>query len=484
MYRRRFLGLAGLAAVTGVGLPVGAVAGGDPLPPAPIGRGTPKGPFSVRMPVPPTLRPVARTDDTDVYRLDVLTADLELVPGVRTSCLTYGGSFVGPTIRAREGRRVLVTYRNRLPEAVNVHLHGGHVPADSDGHPMQLIDPGGERRYEYPNRQPGATLWYHDHSHHAEAEHVYRGLHAFYLIEGEDERRHDLPRDEYDVPIAIRDAEFDAAGQLVHGDPAKRNVILVNGRSKPYFPVAARKYRLRLLNSSTLRFLKLNFGSLPVLQIGSDGGLLPAPVDRTGTDFPLAAGERVDLVVDFSGLAVGSRAALTNQGQYTGDDRIEPVLQFAVDRRARDRSGVPAVLRPLPELPPATVHRELTLSFDLNGTPTGLVNGLPFDPDRVDQRVRRGATEIWTVTNGDSATKYGPIQHSFHLHLAQFRVLDRDGRPPLPGDAGLKDTVPLPPGTSVRVQATFTDYLGRYMYHCHMLEHSSAGMMGQMEIVD
>ncbi|WP_280703374.1 multicopper oxidase family protein [Kitasatospora sp. GP82] len=427
---------------------------------------------------------MARTDDTDVYRLDILAADLELLPGVRTKCLTFGGSFVGPTIRAREGRRVLVTYRNWLSEAANVHLHGGHVPADSDGHPMQVIDPGAERLYEYPNKQPGTTLWYHDHSHHVEAEHVYRGMHAFYLIEGEDEHRYHLPCGDYDIPIAIRDAQFDAGGQLVHGDPRERNVILVNGRPKPYFRVAARKYRLRLLNSSTLRFLKLNFGSLPVFQIGSDGGLLPAPADRTGTEFPLAAGERVDLVVDFSGLAVGSRFMLTNQGQFTGNDEIEQVLRFDVDRTARDHSRVPDELRPLPELPPATVNREVKLSFDLTNQPIGLINGKPFDPDRVDQRIQRGATEIWTITNGDAATKYGPIQHSFHMHMTQFRVLDRDGRPPLPGDAGLKDTIPLPPGTSVRVQATFADYLGRYLYHCHMLEHSSAGMMGQMEIVD
>ncbi|KJK58405.1 bilirubin oxidase [Saccharothrix sp. ST-888] len=468
-------------------LPVGALTAGQPAPPAqappgPAGRAA--GPFSVRMPVPPTLGPVARTGDTDIYHLDILPADLELLPGVLTSCLTFGGSFVGPTIRAREGRRVQITYRNRLPEAANVHLHGGHVPADSDGHPMQLIDPGSERRYEYPNRQPGTTLWYHDHSHHAEADHVYRGMHAFYLIEGADEHRYHLPRDEYDVPIAIRDAQFDADGRLVHGDPPNRNVILVNGRPKPYFPVAARRYRLRLLNSSTLRFLKLNFGPLPVLQIGSDGGLLPAPIDRTGTDFPLAAGERVDLVVDFSGQPVGSRFMLTNQGQFTGNDQIEPVLRFDVNRTARDSGRVPDRLRPLPGLPPATVNREVKLSFDLTGQPIGLIDGRPFDADRVDQRIRRGATEIWTITNGDVATKYGPIQHSFHLHMTQFRVLDRDGRPPLPGDAGLKDTIPLPPGTSVRVQATFADYLGRYVYHCHMLEHSSAGMMGQMEIVD
>ncbi|MFD4660043.1 multicopper oxidase family protein [Kitasatospora sp. NPDC058444] len=461
-----------------------ALAAGKSERPGPGPRGAATGPFSVRMPVPATLNPVSRTADTDVYRLDILPAQLELLPGVKTKCLTFGGSFVGPTIRAKEGRRALVTYRNWLPETANVHLHGGHVPADSDGHPMQVIDPGGERRYEYPNQQPGATLWYHDHSHHLEAEHVYRGMHGFYLIEGEDERELGLPCGEYDVPIAIRDAEIDANGQLVAGDPRNRNVILVNGRQKPFFPVAARKYRIRLLNSSTLRFLKFNFGSLPVQQIGSDGGLLPEPIDRTGTDFPLAAGERVDLVVDFSGQRVGSQCMLTNQGQFTGNDEVEQVLRFDVVRTARDYSRVPAELRELPPLPPATVERVVTLSFDLTGNPVGLIDGKPFDENRVDQTIKRGTTEIWTVVNGDGATKYGPIQHSFHMHLAQFRVLDRDGKPPLPGDVGLKDTVPLPPGSSVRVQATFDDYLGRYMYHCHMLEHSSAGMMGQMEVVD
>ncbi|MGW3230403.1 multicopper oxidase family protein [Kitasatospora sp. NPDC001095] len=461
-----------------------ALAAGESERPGQAARGAASGPFSVRMPVPPTLNPVARTADTDVYRLDILPAELELIPGVKTKCMTFGGSFIGPTIRAKEGRRALVTYRNWLPEHANVHLHGGHVPADSDGHPMEVIDPGAERQYEYPNRQPGATLWYHDHSHHMEAEHVYRGMHGFYLIEGQGESQYQLPCGEYDVPIAIRDAEIDANGQLVAGDPRNRNVILVNGRQKPYFPVAARKYRIRLLNNSTLRFLKFNFGSLPVLQIGSDGGLLPAPIDRTGTDFPLAAGERVDLVVDFSQQRVGTQCFLTNQGQFTGNDEVEQVLRFDVTRPAFDFSRVPTALRAMPALAPATVQREVRLSFDLTGNPVGLIDGKPFDENRVDQRIQRGATEIWTIINDDGATKYGPIQHSFHMHMTQFRVLDRDGRPPLPGDVGLKDTVPLPPGTSVRVQATFADYLGKYMYHCHMLEHSSAGMMAQMEIVD
>lgn len=137
----------------------------------------------------------------------------------------------------------------------NVHLHGGHVPADSDGHPMDLIAPGSSRLYDYPNRQVGSTLWYHDHSHHTESEHVYRGMHGLYLIEDDDERRLGLPRGRYDVPIMLRDAKLDGAGTLVVGPPPDRPTTLANGVAQPYFPVAARKYRFRLLDCSTTRSL-------------------------------------------------------------------------------------------------------------------------------------------------------------------------------------------------------------------------------------
>jgi spore coat protein A len=431
-------------------------------------------PFSVAMPVPPTLRPLFRSALTDFYLLDTKDGSEEILPGTRTPVLGYGGSFIGPTIRAKSGRRVVVRHRNRTTTPTAVHLHGGHVPANSDGHPLDVINPGECRTYEYPNRQVGATLWYHDHAHHLEAEHVYRGLHAFYLLEGSDEAGLGLPSGEFDVPVMLSDARFaDDASLVFESDDFRyRNTILVNGRPQPYFPVAARKYRFRFANASNLRIFQLHLDSgAGFTQIATDGGLLPAPVPVTAVD--LSPAERVEVVIDFSRYAAGTQLVLS-------DTLAGPILRFDVgDVGAPDRSRVPSVLRPLPSLPPATTTRQFAIGLD-PATFQFVINGQTFDPNRVDITIKRGTTEIWEIKNTD--TKFG-IPHDFHLHLVQFRVLDRDGVPPPAAEAGLKDTVLIGPGQTVRIQATFTDYTGRYMYHCHMIDHSSTGMMGQMEIV-
>ncbi|TDB81615.1 multicopper oxidase family protein [Micromonospora sp. KC721] len=444
----------------------GTHGGSPPRGAAPTGT-----PFSVRMPVPPVAMPVRSWGGVDHYRIPIRTASVELLPGVRTPVLSYGGGFVGPTIRARAGRRIRVEYHNQLDHPANVHLHGGHVAPEDDGHPMDVIAPGRSRVYDYPNRQRGATLWYHDHSHHTEAEHVYRGLHGFYLIDDPQERHLRLPDGQYDVPIMLRESRFDEQGNL-YFDPFDfdRPVVLVNGRPQPYFPVAARRYRLRLLNASTHGTLTLHLDGLPMVQVGTDGGLLPAPVPVT--ELRLGPAERADVVVDFSRRRPGSQVVLS--------ETRGPVLRFDVVRHAHDHSRLPDRLRPLPALPPPTVRREVVLSTNFE-TIESLINGKLWDPDRIDFRIRHGATEVWRITNID--TEFGGVNHTFHMHLVQFRVLDRNGRPPAPGERGLKDTVFLAPGESVRVQATFRGYLGRYVYHCHMLEHSAYGMMAQLRIV-
>lgn len=427
-------------------------------------------PFSVPMPVPEQLRPVASDATGDTYSLDIQPADVEIFPGLRTAALTYNGQFVGPTIRARTGRRTRITYTNRLAEESNVHLHGGHNPVSSDGYPMDTIAPGQARTYEYPNIQQGATLWYHDHAMGMEADHVYRGLHGFYLLDDDVERPLNLPSGRYEVPIILTDCHFDAQAGIVFDIP--RNTVITNGKVQPYFQVAARKYRFRLLNAANERVFQLNLGGAEMIRIGSDGGLLPAP--EPTTELRLASAERTDFVVDFSRHPVGTQLVLA-------DATAGPVLRFDVVASAPDDSRVPDRLRPLAPLPRATATRDLVMSFDLSGTvPIGLINGRTFDPNRVDFQVRRGTTEIWTIRNADVAQ---PIDHTFHCHLVQFRVLDRGGAPLLPEDAGRKDTVFLGSGTSVRIQTTFTDFLGKYVYHCHFLEHSASGMMGQFEIV-
>ncbi|UBU18029.1 multicopper oxidase family protein [Nonomuraea gerenzanensis] len=434
-------------------------------------------PFSVRMPVPATRVPSVQTGDTDIYRLSVQQATAQLLPGVNTPVLTYGGAFCGPTIRARRNRRTLITFDNKLGHDTNVHLHGGRVAAAHDGYPTDVIAPGAGRAYLYPNAQPGATLWYHDHAHHLEAENVYRGLHGFYLIDDEAERRLGLPSGGYDVPIMLRDALLDDAGNLIFdpADPYNRPTLLANGKAQPYFEVAARKYRFRLLNSSTHRVFELTLDGAQMTQIATDVGLLPAPVpvDR----LVLSSGERADIVVDFAKVPLG--------GHVTVNDVAGPVLRFDVVRQAADRSRVPALLRPLAPAPVAVRDRKLVLSLDPVNI-RALINDQVFDPARVDMQVKRGTTEIWEVTNTDTnvgGSGFG-VPHNFHTHLSHFLLLDRDGKAPPPGEGGWKDTVLIQPGETVRLQVDIGSHLGRYVYHCHMLEHSALGMMGQMEIVN
>lgn len=484
--RRRILGTA--LATTGAGLftttaltPLLTASGAT----APAGGTAPTAgpratPFTVPLPIPPVLAPTSTTGGTDTYRMTMRTAQVELLPGIKTQVLTYNGSFPGPTIKARSGRPVAVHHTNDLDMPASVHLHGASVPADSDGDPMATFDPGQSRTYTYPNKQPHASLWYHDHAHHMEAEHVYRGLSGAYLLTDDLEQSLPLPSGQYDIPIALRDARFDAQGQLVFvmDDIPGRTTLLANGRPQPYLEVAARKYRLRLLNSSNMRFfhLRLADGSA-ITQIASDGGLLPTP--HTTDALWLSPGERADIVVDFGRYPVGTELVLQNTVGPGTPEEIGQVLRFDIVRTAADPSSVPDRLRTLPAPPATTARRAIELRMDEDGSAgaKAYIDGKIYDPERIDISVRHGSSEIWTVTN---ANKEAP--HNFHIHLVQFRILERNGAAPDPSESGLKDTVRLLPGETVQLQTTFDTYRGTYVYHCHMLDHSAMGMMAQLRI--
>ncbi|MFK0259436.1 multicopper oxidase family protein [Streptomyces sp. NPDC090445] len=439
-------------------------------------------PFTVKMPQLPVLTPYSTHGGVDAYRVTVKEVSREILPGVQTKVLTYDGHFPGPVLRARSGRQVTVRHRNTLHMPISVHLHGADVSPENDGAPMDTVAPGTARTYTYPNRQPNATLWFHDHAHHMEAEHVYRGLSGTYVLTDDTERALPLPSGQYEMPIALRDARFDENGQLVYrmDDFRGRTTLLANGRPSPYVEVAARKYRFRLLNTSNLRFLKLRLADGgQMVQIGSDGGLLERPF--TTDTIPLSPAERADVVIDFSRYPVGTKIVLQNM---PGPGTTEPgnVLRFDVVRTAPDPSRIPDVLRTLPAvdaLPEPAVERKIVLSMDEDGRTEarGFMDGLQWDPDRIDQTVTFGTSEIWTVTNANQR-----IPHNFHMHLVQFRVLERNGVPAAPAEAGLKDTVQLFPGETVKLHATFDSHRGTYVYHCHLLDHSAMGMMANFRV--
>ncbi|WP_432165844.1 multicopper oxidase family protein [Streptomyces sp. bgisy031] len=436
-------------------------------------------PFAVPLPVPKVLAPYRRTSTADYYAVTMSRTSHRILPGTRTDVLTYNGTFPGPTIRARKGRTAVVRQINALDMPTSVHLHGGSNPVEHDGGMMDTIAPGRSRTYVYANDQVGATLWTHDHAHHMESEHVYRGLSGLYLLGDKAEDALGLPSGRYEVPLILRDAQFDAAGQMVYtmDDAENRTTILVNGAPWPYMKVEARKYRFRMLNSCNLRIfiLCLNDGS-QVTQIGSDGGLLPAPAPTPV--LVLSPGERADFVVDFSKYAPGTRLTLQNMLGPGPTELVGQIMRFDVGEKTPDTSRVPDVLTTLPALPKPTVERSFELRMDEPGTgDKAYINGKTFDAGRIDTDVKWGDTEVWTVTNTSTT-----IPHNFHTHLVQFRILERDGQPVYPAEAGLKDTVLLFPGQTARLQLTFDTHKGVYPYHCHMIDHSAMGMMAQMKI--
>lgn len=437
-------------------------------------------PFSVPLTVPPVLKPLVKAGNTDYYAMVMSKAIREILPGTSTEVLTYNGSFPGPTIMARSGRQVVIQQVNAMDTAASVHLHGGSVPQDSDGSSMNTIPPHGTKTYTYPNAQSNATLFMHDHAHHLESEHVYRGLSGAYLLSDATETALGLPSGEFDVPLILRDAQFDQNSQLVYtmDDPLNRTTILVNGRPWPYMRVKARKYRFRLINSSNLRIfvLKLSDDS-PVSQIGSDGGLLEKTFPNTV--MVASPGERLDFVIDFSKYAKGTQLILQNLSGPGPVELVGQVMRFDVGDPAADDSKLPETLRTLPAPPAPSVQRTFELNMDEPGTgDKAYINGKTFDPNRIDTTVNFGATEEWTVTN-----KSATIPHNFHLHLHQFRMTERNGAPADPTESGLKDTALLFPGQTIKFRVTFNSYRGVFPYHCHMIDHSAMGMMAQLKIV-
>jgi FtsP/CotA-like multicopper oxidase with cupredoxin domain len=300
-----------------------------------------------------------------------------------------------------------------------------------------------------------------------------------YLISDEREDSLRLPRGDYDLPLVIADRLFAPDGSLVFtaddGPTHLRKTILVNGRPQPYFEVAARKYRFRVVNASNERIYRLQLSTGDdMVQIASDSGLLPGPVALSSIE--MVPGERVEVVIDFSRYRPGTQIVLRNAA---GEDPFtQTVMRFDVVRDEPDDSRIPDTLSPLPPPGKPAAERDFVMQLNL-ATLQFMINGKVFDPERVDVRPRLGSSEIWTIHNAD--TLLG-IDHSFHTHLARFQVLDRNGKPPRPGESEVKDTVWIRPGETVRIQPRFVDFPGRFVYHCHFLGHAHS-IMATMDII-
>lgn len=443
-------------------------------------------PFTLPLKIPQVLAPSSTDATTDYYNLNIGETYAEILPGLQTRVISFNGSVPGPTIRARAGRKVAMTHYNGLPATtlggapgkVTIHLHGAHCKAVDDGYPTDYINPGTTRTYTYPNNQLPGSLWYHDHAMDYTGPHVWYGMAGLYLLTDDYEDALNLPKGNYEVPLVIQDRNFDASGQLVYthnlmGETG--NTMLVNGTIQPYFNVAKRKYRFRVYNGSNARFYRLALSNGQSFQvIGMEGGLLSAPV--TVTSITLAPAERADLIINFGSLAVGTKVELRNT-LVASTDAAYKLMRFDVTSTATDTSVVPSTLRPLTKFSRSQAVR--TRNFTLNMS-MGMwtINGLGFDPDRVDASPRLGDIEIWKFTNQTN------MDHPMHIHDVMFQILTINGRAPAATHAGWKDTVIVPAmlGT-VEIITQFTDYTGRFPFHCHVLEHEDMMMMSQFEVL-
>jgi FtsP/CotA-like multicopper oxidase with cupredoxin domain len=412
--------------------------------------------------------------------LTAQVAPVQIFSGAPTQMWTYNGTFPGPTIRRPTGEITRVKLVNNLPSAagsITLHNHGNHSEPASDGQPDSFLVPtGGHRTYYYTGLQNGqserGTLqWYHDHRMDVTARNVWMGLAGLYLLDDPADPQ-TLPSGAYDIPIALSDRSFDSNNQISYSfqtNGVTGDHILVNGMPQPYLNVGTRKYRFRILNASNFRNYELQLSNgASFTQIGTESGLLPAPVQRQS--ILITPAERADVVVDFAG-AMGQNIILRNADVNTGP--LRELMQIRVNQSMIDDSSVPATLRPLENLGTPVLTR--TFDFGRSGG-QWTINGLPFDPNRVDFQPVLGTTERWILRNS------GGWNHTVHVHDVDMRVISRNGSPPSPAEL-TKDSVDIGGGQEVEVLLRFDDHLGRYVFHCHVLEHEDDEMMGQFEVV-
>ncbi|MBM7062284.1 multicopper oxidase domain-containing protein [Pseudomonas sp. UL073] len=460
----------------------------------------------------------------------------------------------GPLLHAHYGQPILVRFHNELPQTpqqpqgpagpyrnlrlfgspeISTHLHNAHTASESDGFagdyysPVKagptLTAPGRFKDHFYPNILAGydqlqngkgdpnealGTLFYHDHTLDFTAANLQRGLFGFFLLFDELDSGNELdpldsalrlPSGDYDYPLAFADRQFDEAGYQVwdafNPEGLLGDKITVNGKLEPVLRVAARKYRLRLLNAGPSRFyafflVDARNRTQRFTYIANDGNLLPAPL-REQTNVVLGVAERADIVVDFAKYPPGTELYLINRmrqietrGPKDIKDTGPRVLKFLVDRVADDQSRVPDLLRPLPPLPSAAALAALPVRRWVFERDSGLwtINAQLVNVSRPRAQIRQGAAEIWELANLEDGWS-----HPIHIHFEEGRIIERRLKGKVvaipPHERGRKDVYVLEEFETLRIYLRFRDFHGKYLMHCHNTIHEDHAMMLRWDLL-
>ncbi|MGM0375983.1 MAG: multicopper oxidase family protein [Bacteroidota bacterium] len=475
----------------------------------------------------PTAMQLLPGNQTDVFHYRA-----KLIKGEARNLTNIEDSYLGPIIRVERGQKIRVVFNNNLPRESIIHWHGLHIPPEMDGHPMHAIDNGETYVYEMEIVDRPGTYWFHPHPDKITGPQVYRGLAGLFIIE--DDQTPDLPSGEYDRPLVIQDRRFDSDNQLIYleGNRMEEMVgfmgdqIFINGKKNQDAEVKKGTYRFRVLNGSNARIYKLAWtDNSDVTIIGTDGGLLENPINKPY--LMLAPGERVEIWKDFSDYDANEQITLrslafdsgTSMGGGMGNRMGGGMMQggsapengesmdlytFTVTSDEGKKMELPQELSDVERIDVAeAVNRDDPKQFHFfNERMNWVINGESFEMHEVAdwEKVKLNTTEVWQFINGNDGGGMGMMQdmmqlpHPAHIHGLQFQIIDRDVSEMSRStwndvkdgfvNEGWQDTFLLMPGMKVNVIMRFRDFTGKYIYHCHNLEHEDMGMMRNYEVVE
>lgn len=460
-----------------------------------------------------TLYPNLYKSVNGLLELDLEAGDHSLRVGDRqASLMAYNGQVPAPRLEANPGDTVRIHFTNKLAQPTSLHYHGLHIsPNGNADNAFLSVPPNEQLTYEFtiPQNHPAGTFWYHPHLHQKVAEQVFSGLAGLFIVRGDLDEIPEVKAAQEEFLI-LQDFDLNANGQvnapnhmgLMMGREGA--LVTVNGKTNPPLTIASGGLlRLRMLNASPSRFYRLALEDHPLYLIATDGGAIAKPVELS--ELLLAPGERAEVLVkgdrtsgqyrllnlpyNRGGMNMAGNGTMSNMpGMSSMDDmdgmthnqniqaQSSQLLATLTYRGSTTPLPLPDKLIEVESLPEPSNTRRIELSMAMGNGMSFLFNGKPFDMERIDAEVKLGTVEEWELANVDPDR----MDHPFHMHVNHFQVISRNGKPE-PYQAW-KDTVIVKGGETVRIRIPFRDFVGKTVYHCHILDHEDLGMMGLLEI--
>jgi blue copper oxidase len=463
---------------------------------------------------------------TGVFALPLLDGSASDVWGYGQR-LADGTVQINPTLFAKTGQALNVTLHNRLGDDTTIHWHGFSVDELNDGGGLHPVKHGEQFTYAFPVRNRSGLYWYHAHPHSQTGLQVHKGLAGLVVVEDDEELR--LQKSlgtqwgENDIALLISDKQFGPRNNMEYelaADDWIGNKVLINWTPDAVLETGAGWVRLRLANASNARLYRIAFvdeggDPIPFQLLGTDSGLLNKPISVH--DAFLAPAQRLDVLLDLGKFSAGDAVMMRSlpydpmENDMTTGMPEDPMLEHPGATPMGDAIDL-MLIRLSANKPNATGSLPAMLSTYATGISDGanrrafrlwiqesgrwMLNNWNFHQSHGQSvfQVKRGATEIWEITN-----EMHSMPHPMHIHGFQFLVTGRqnspqtmkhaavDNRGRTPQDLGLLDTILVWPGETVSIQIDFSQpYQGehRYMFHCHNLEHEDQGMMVHFSVVD